>query len=497
MNATILVGSLALTLTVACVAGEAPALSPLLRTVDLRLGQTRSLTLADGTVATVKLLELKETRDRVRNAVRGARVAVEVNGERATLGSAFYTLPVAAGGVQIDCAATKGLVRGSKGNAWALDADARLRLWPAGSPWIRPGTFIYPVRQRWFASDTQMANEPTFVNGDEQPTRKNVYYHYGLDVGGSEGQAEVVAATDGLVVSVAGKTLDPHRERVSPRYDVVYLRDGRGWYYRYSHLHSIDPAVTLGSKVTMGQKIGLLGKEGASGGWSHLHFDIKAPQPSGRYGIVEGYAFFWQACHRKAGTRLQAVARPHHLAWAGDTVTLDATRSWSSQGPANIASFRWTFCDNASALGPKATRVYDRPGTYSEILQVTDRQGRVDYDFAVVQVCDRAHPDRLPPTIHAAYWPTEAIQAGDPVTFKVRSFRIARTDGHEVWDFGDGTPAVQVQSDGNANARAKDGYAVTTHRYEKPGHYLVRVERRNRRGEPAVAHLHVRVAPRR
>ena len=54
-----------------------------------------------------------------------------------------------------------------------------------------------------------------------------------------------------------------------------------------------------------------------------------------------------------------------------------------------------------------------------------------------------------------------------------------------------------VQSDGNASSRAKDGYAVATHRYEKPGHYLVRVERRNRRGEPAVAHLHVRVAPRR
>ena len=83
------------------------------------------------------------------------------------------------------------------------------------------------------------------------------------------------------------------------------------------------------------------------------------------------------------------------------------------------------------------------------------------------------------------------------MTFKVRSFRIARTDGHEVWDFGDGTPSVKVQSDGNASSRAKDGYAVTTHRYEKPGHYLVRVERRNRRGEPAVAHLHVRVAPRR
>ena len=36
-------------------------------------------------------------------------------------------------------------------------------------------------------------------------------------------------------------------------------------------------------------------------------------------------------------------------------------------------------------------------------------------------------------------------------------------------------------------------YAVTTHRYKKPGHYLVTVQRVNDRGQPATAHLHVRV----
>ena len=88
-------------------------------------------------------------------------------------------------------------------NAWALEKDARLRLWPAGSPWIEPGTFSYPVRQRWFASDTQMANEPVYVDGAELPGKTDIYYHYGLDFGGAEGLVEVVAATDGLVVSAA------------------------------------------------------------------------------------------------------------------------------------------------------------------------------------------------------------------------------------------------------------------------------------------------------
>lgn len=77
------------------------------------------------------------------------------------------------------------------------------------------------------------------------------------------------------------------------------------------------------------------------------------------------------------------------------------------------------------------------------------------------------------------------------MTFKVRTFRT--TEGEEKWDFGDGTPAVAVKSDGNAKPRAPDGYAETVHRYAKPGHYVVRVERVGHTGGTAIAHLHVRV----
>jgi hypothetical protein len=122
---------------------------------------------------------------------------------------------------------------------------------------------------------------------------------------------------------------------------------------------------------------------------------------------------------------------------------------------------------------------------------VTDPDGRVDYDFAVVQVIDRNRPKEPPPGIHAAYAPTFGIRPGDPVTFKVRTF--GTTHGKEVWDFGDGSPRVEVQSDGNVKPLAKNGYAVTVHRYRKAGHYLVRVERTNALGERGMARLHVRV----
>ena len=85
----------------------------------------------------------------------------------------------------------------------------------------------------------------------------------------------------GLVVSAADKTLPGYQDTpVAPRYDVVYIVDDRGWYYRYSHMQSIDDNVKLGERIAMGSPLGILGKEGGSGGWSHLHFDISAVQPS-------------------------------------------------------------------------------------------------------------------------------------------------------------------------------------------------------------------------
>jgi len=335
-----------------------------------------------------------------------------------------------------------------------------------------------------------MANEPVFVDGGERPSQRNIYYHYGLDFGGAEGMVDIVAATDGLVVSAGTDVLSAYKDTpVRPRYDVIYILDHRGWYYRYSHLKTIDPAVRPGRRVKMGQKIGVLGKEGGSGGWSHLHFDIQCRQPSGKWGIQAAYAFVWEAYHRQYSPKLVAVARPHHLAWTGQKVVLDGTRSWSESG--KLVRYDWTFTDGAKASGPTVERTYSRPGAYSETLKVTDEQGRTAYDFAVVQIIDKSKPEDVPPTIHAVYAPTFDIKPGGPITFKVRTFRT--TAGSETWDFGDGSPPVKVKSDGNVKPLAKDGYAVTVHSYEKPGDYVVRVERSNEHGHKAITHLHLRV----
>jgi hypothetical protein len=125
------------------------------------------------------------------------------------------------------------------------------------------------------------------------------------------------------------------------------------------------------------------------------------------------------------------------------------------------------------------------------VLKVTGAAGEFTYDFAVVQVMDKDDPENVPPTIHASYAPTFGIDADEPVTFKVRTFRTRA--GEETWDFGDGSSEVTVRSDGNADPKSAIGYAETVHRFARPGHYLISVQRRGHTGASATAHLHVTV----
>ncbi|MFW6171133.1 MAG: hypothetical protein ACODAD_11630, partial [Planctomycetota bacterium] len=173
--------------TVADVRAEA---APLFTLVDLEVGEAADVTLASGHTVHVKLVSVDEKRGKLRDAIREANVVVELDGKKVKIPSSTYHLPLTSGKVQIDCPVTKGY--GGRGT-WALDADARLRLWPAGSPWIRPGTFVYPAKQRWFATDTQMGNVPCYVNACDIPGKTAVYYHYGLDIGGCEKRTEIVA----------------------------------------------------------------------------------------------------------------------------------------------------------------------------------------------------------------------------------------------------------------------------------------------------------------
>lgn len=472
-------------------AQEASPRKPLFETWDLTVGET--VTTEAGNRIT--LVSVEEPRGEVWGEISRPEVVVSVDGEKVVLVAGMYRLPVrvalaGGGAVQLDCPITGGLRDNSHIDHWGLEVDARLRVWPGDSPWIAPGTFGYPLEQRWFASHTAFSNEPVAPRPDGQ-----LYYHAGLDLGGCEELTEVVAATDALVVSVGNRILPGHEPTkgspVNPRYDVLYLLDDRGWYYRYSHLHSFDPEIRPGMRVKMGERLGLLGKEGGSGGWTHLHFEIKSRQPSGKWGTQDGYAFLWQGYRALHDPPLIAVARPGHICFAGDSVTLDGSRSWAREGA--VTGYEWRFSDGTGAEGSEVRRRYDTPGSFRETLAVTDSEGRTDVNFVRVRVFRRGDDGEsvAPPRVHATYHPTTGIRPGDRVTFKVRAF--GTTHGEETWDFGDGSAPVTTKSDGNVEQLAPDGYAVTGHVYEEPGDYLVHVWRKDEHGVLAEDRLFVRV----
>ena len=415
---------------------------------------------------------------------------ISVDGEEITINSGNYNLPVTVGKVQIDCPVVKAYNSNTRRNIWELHKDARFRIWPAGSPFIAPGTFTYPVKQEWLASMSQSGNEPTYVDWGENLANKDIYYHEGHDIGGAEGLDEIVSATDGLVLAANGDTLEGFDDFPGDvRTDVVYILSDLGWYIRYSHLDSTDPAIKPGSRVKLGQPIGIMGKQGGSGGWVHLHFGMSHKETStGNWGIEDAYPYMWESYVRQYDPALIAVARPHHLLWTGQEATLDGRKSRSFAG--DIVSYEWTFCDGTTAEGPVQKKSYEKPGEFSEILKVTDSSGNVDYDFTVIQVYDRGIQEQTIPAIQPVYYPSLDIKPGDPVTFLVRTFNTAV--GSEVWDFGDGSPPVSVKSETvDRQNYIKGKFAETVHAFSEPGHYVVSVERSDEMGLKAVAHLHV------
>ena len=51
--------------------------------------------------------------------------------------------------------------------------------------------------------------------------------------------------------------------------------------------------------------------------------------------------------------------------------------------------------DGTTAGAPTVERTYSKPGVYSEVLKITDGDGRIDYDFANVHIIRGKVPQTL------------------------------------------------------------------------------------------------------
>jgi len=231
---------------------------------------------------------MEEIRYDVRNIISDIKLRVKVDDEEVVLSCGNYNLPVCVGNVKIDCTAAKNYLSNSMRDHWKLKKDARFRLWPNDSPYIKKGTFCYPVIQKWMADFTHSGNEPSLRGWGIRFDWKKIYYHEGHDIGGADGMDEIVSATDGRVVSIRNQAVEGYEDfEMLKREDRLVIVDERNWLYMYSHLHSTNLSIKPGDKVKKGQILGLIGKKGGSGGIVHLHFGIFCKDEESDEWVVE------------------------------------------------------------------------------------------------------------------------------------------------------------------------------------------------------------------
>ena len=279
---------------------------------------------------------------------------MKVNGQTIELVSATYNLPTTVAGVQIDCSITRGYNSNGRAESWGLEKDARLRLWPAGSPLVASGTFGYPVRQKWFATDTQMANVPVFVDGGDRPGERSIYYHSGLDIGGSEGMVDVIAATDGLVVSVGEVVLDAHKRDtpVSPplRRSLPARRPRLVLPLQPPPVDRRSPWFPAGSSRSAIRSASWVRREAAAAG-RICTFEIKMPPAFRAVGHTGGLCLPVGSvpARIRTGSDCRRPSASFDLELA-TTVTLDGSQVMDTR-EGDIARYEWQFEDGSTADG--------------------------------------------------------------------------------------------------------------------------------------------------
>ncbi|MBN1444242.1 MAG: PKD domain-containing protein, partial [Planctomycetes bacterium] len=230
----------------------------------------------------------------------------------------------------------------------------------------------------------------------------------------------------------------------------------------YCHLDSILPEIQVGARVKRGQWVGMLGRRGGSGNFSHLHVGIylsESDMIAGRMNRnINLYPWLVAAYLESSGAQLCSVARPHHAVRTGETVILDGSSSLAAGAP--ITSYEWVFHDGSRSRGPRAEKVYDRPGTYQAALWVESGRGARDVDFATVRVFSRDRPEGVMPTLFATFTPAGGIRAGDPVSFRL--WPQGMEMGSIRIDFGDGTVLDGCRP-----------YSAVAHIFRRPGVHVV------------------------
>ena len=411
--------------------------------VYLNLNEAYEFQLNDGTTKSIRLISVQEHTDQAVGLIRSAIVIVTVDNQRLRLRCAPYVMPSEFQGIRILADTTSGWMK--------LPKRVQFSIWDATDPIVDTSQFCFPLpNYRLFAIGTQAYNEPVHLGHlDGDPQGQKFYHNYGVDLAGYEGRQKVVSCIDGVVV------------RVEPQEGTLCIQDDRGFILVFGHLDSILSNIKVGTSVQRGQWVGMLGKRGPSGNFSHLHVGAYLSEAAMLVGSMNrnlnAYPWLMEAYRASSGESLCAVARPHQIARVGESVVLDGT---SSVIQGSRASFRWEFPDGTHTDGPIARKAFDQPGCYMATLRLTREGDATDVDFCRIRVFSNPVTEPFVPTLFVTYLPTGTARVGQPVSFRIWP-QGGTVDSIQI-DFGDGTQLADYRP-----------YTAITHLFTKPGLHVV------------------------
>jgi hypothetical protein len=339
--------------------------------------------------------------------------------------------------------------------AWlAMPKRVQLSLWDAADPIVDTNLFGFPLPDyRLFSHGMQAYNESVHLgHRDGDPAGQRFPHNYGVDLAGYEGQQKVVSSITGVVV------------QADPREGDLSIQDDRGLILYYGHLDSILAGITNGAPVQRGQWVGMLGRRGGSGNFSHLHVGIflsEADRAADRLSRnLNLYPWLVAAYQATAAPGPHAVAGPHQTVLTGDRVQFDGRNSLFTQ--TGIASFRWEFHDGTTVNGPVAEKVYKQPGCYMAALWIKDRQGAVDVDFCRIRVFTRSAPEKIVPTFFVTYTPAAEVAVNDSVNFR-------------IWPQGTSIEPIQIDFGDGTRIRDYRPFSALHHKFTTPGIHIATV----------------------
>jgi murein DD-endopeptidase MepM/ murein hydrolase activator NlpD len=391
-------------------------------------------------------VSVREYEDSVIHLVRRADVKIEIDGKPIELTCAPYCFPTEVEGVRIQADTT---------SAWLnIPKRVQFSLWDASEPIVDTNLFCFPLPgYHLFSHGVQAYNEPVHLgHRDGDPIGQRFYHNYGVDMAGYECRQKVLSCINGIAVQV-----DPGEGSLS-------IRDERGFIINYGHLDSILQGIKVGSTIKQGQWVGMLGRRGSSGNFSHLHIGaylsesaMTMDRPNRNLNL---YPWLVAAYQKESGTNLYAVARPHRMVPTGEKVLFDGSNSMAFKS--NITSFKWEFHDGTSVNGPKAEKVYDKPGCYMASLWVKDSHGGLDVDFCKVKVFSQSAPEDVIPTLFVTYYPSAEVHVDEPVNFR-------------IWPQGREVEDIQVDFADGMIVQDYRPYSAITHKFKNPGIHIVTV----------------------